>query len=314
MKKFLVTGATGFVGSFLCPRLKANKFKVRAVIRNSAHVPLAEEHVIIDDLNGSLGWSDAMVGIDVVIHLAARVHIMKDNAQDPLTEFRQMNVVATERLARSAALSGVKRFVYVSSIKVNGEETIGGQSFSELNSPNPQDPYGVSKWEAEQALQRIAAETGLEVVIIRPPLVYGPGVKGNFAQLLRIVSMGIPLPLANINNLRDFIYVENLVDAVITCAVHPDAPGNTYLVSDGESISTPNLLRNMTQLHGLSSRLLPFPIWMLKLAAKCVGRSAQLERLIGSLQLDTTKIRQHLRWVPPHTLNEGLQNTVQNLK
>lgn len=263
------------------------------------------------EIDGSTDWRDALQGASVVIHLAARVHVMHESAVDPLAEFRKVNVEGPERLARSAAAAGVKRLVYVSSIKVNGEETIGGQRYSETSAPSPKDPYGVSKWEAEQALQRVAAETGLEVVIIRPPLVYGIGVKGNFAQMLSAVSRRIPLPFAAVRNQRSLIYVGNLVDALISCAIHPAAAGKTYLVCDGEDISTPELLNSLGDEMGRPARLFQFPMWLLSMMGKIAGRSDQLLRLTGSLQIDSHKICSELNWKPPYSLQQGLQKTAE---
>jgi nucleoside-diphosphate-sugar epimerase len=261
-------------------------------------------------IDGDTDWSTALQGVDVVIHLAARVHVMTDAADDPITEFRLVNTAGTEHLARCAAASGVKRFVYVSSIKVNGEATSGNARFTEQDQPNPQDAYGVSKWEAEQVLHRVAAETGLEVVIVRPPLVYGAGVKGNFAQMLRVVALGFPLPFAGVKNKRDLVYVGNLVDALITCAMHPAAAGNTYLVSDGEAVSTPDLLRGLAKALGVSSRVFALPIGLLKLAGALFGKADQVERLVGSLQVDSSKIRRELGWVPPFSVHDELTATV----
>lgn len=263
------------------------------------------------EIDVSTDWRDALQGVSAVIHLAARVHVMYESAVDPLAEFRKVNVEGTEHLARSAAAVGVKRLVYVSSIKVNGEETIGGQRYSEVSAPSPKDPYGVSKWEAEQALQRVAAETGLEVVIIRPPLVYGIGVKGNFAQMLSAVSKRILLPFAAVRNQRSLIYVGNLVDALISCAIHPAAAGKTYLVCDGEDISTPDLLNSLGGEMGRPARLIQCPMWLLSMMGKIAGRSDQLLRLMGSLQIDSHKIRTELNWKPPYRLQQGLQKTAE---
>lgn len=263
------------------------------------------------EIDGGTDWRDALQGASVVIHLAARVHVTHESAADPLAEFRKVNVEGAEHLARSAAVAGVKRLVYVSSIKVNGEETIGGQRYSEVSAPSPKDPYGVSKWEAEQALQRVAAETGLEVVIIRPPLVYGIGVKGNFAQMLSAVSRRIPLPFAAVRNQRSLIYVDNLVDALISCAIHPAAAGKTYLVCDGEDISTPELLNSLGDEMGRPARLFQCPMWLLSMMGKIAGLSDQLLRLMGSLQIDSHKIRSELNWKPPYRLQQGLQKTAE---
>ncbi len=235
MSRILVTGANGFVGRYLCLKMQRQGWQVRGAVRTLCYLPSGVAPVSVGMLNGVTDWTEALRDLTTVIHLAARVHVMHDDAADPLEEFRKVNVVGTEHLARSAAANGVKRLVYVSSIKVNGEETNGGHSHTELDTPSPQDPYGISKWEAEQALHRVAEETGLEVVIVRPPLVYGAGVKGNFAQMLKVLAKRIPLPLASAENLRSLVYVENLADALIVCATHPGDPaGQTYLVSDGE--------------------------------------------------------------------------------
>lgn len=308
MKCVLVTGASGFVGGTLCADLARLGYKVRAAVRNPEVFSIAECDVLkISSIDSDADWSDSVAGMDVVIHLAARVHVMSDNAADPLAEFRRVNTAGTENLARQAASAGVKRLVYVSSIKVNGEATDGGRKFSESDLPGPQDPYGISKWEAEQALHRVAKETGLEVVIVRPPLVYGAGVKGNFAQMLKVLAHGIPLPLASVHNRRSLVYLGNLVDALILCATHPAAAGQTYLVSDGEDISTPDLLRQLGEAMDHPARLFFCPQSWLKLAGRLAGRADQIERLIGSLQIDSGKIRRELGWTPPFSIHEGLR-------
>lgn len=311
MTSLLVTGGNGFVGRALCSAAVQLGHNVTAAVRRSESVAAGQiRHVAVGEIDEQTDWSAALAGTNIVIHLAARVHVMRDTAVDPLAEFRRVNVAGTEHLARSAAANGVKRLVYVSSIKVNGEETSGRRIYSEGDIPEPNDPYGISKWEAEQALQRIARETGLEVVIVRPPLVYGAGVKGNFAEMLRVVSRGIPLPLASVRNQRDLVYVGNLVDALITCATHPAAAGQTYLVSDGESVSTPELLRYLAKATGVPSRVFPFPPALLKISGNMAGKSMQVERLLGSLRVNSSKIRRELNWNPPYTLEQGLQETV----
>lgn len=338
--KILVTGANGFVGRALCGEAISRGFRIVCATRAALRLEPSMENVVVGTIDANTDWSEALRGINVVIHLAARVHVMSDNSSDPLAEFRRVNTAATVRLARSAAAGGVKRLVYVSSIKVNGESNsiapspapsehtlaqgercgrkVGERDslrvFSESDAPDPQDPYGISKWEAEQALHRVAEETGLEVAIVRPPLVYGAGVKGNFEQMLRVVESGVPLPLGSVRNQRDLIFVGNLVDALLACATHPAAAGKTYLVSDGESVSTPELLQCLAETMGVPSRVFPFPLALLKLAGKLTGKSAQLERLLGSLQVDSGKIRRELNWVPPFTLQEGLQETAQQLR
>lgn len=307
--RILVTGASGFVGQRLCAETIERGWQVRAVLRTPDSSHNGVESVSVGEIDSETNWTEALREVEVVVHLAARVHVMRDDANDPLEEYRRVNVAGTEHLARSAAVSGVKRLVYVSSIKVNGEATNGGTKFTETDAHSPQDPYGISKWEAEQALYRVAAETGLEVVIVRPPLVYGPGVKGNFAQMLKVLAKGIPLPLASVRNLRSLVYVENLVDALIVCATHPAAAGQTYLVSDGEDVSTPDLLRQLGAAMGHPARLFPCPSALLKLAGRLTGKAEQVERLLGSLRVDSGKIRRELNWRPPYTLWEGLQNT-----
>ncbi len=306
----LVTGANGFVGSALCAALVKRGHSVRAAVRDPAEFAITGCDVVkVPGMAPDTDWSAALRGMTAVVHLAARVHVMRDEAADPLEEFRKVNVRGTMHLARSAAASGVKRFVYVSSIKVNGERTIGAAQFCESDQPNPQDPYGVSKWEAEQELWKVAKETGLDVVVVRPPLVYGAGVKGNFIQMLNALAKGLPLPLASAHNRRSMVYVGNLVDALTLCATNPAAAGQTYLVSDGEDISTSDLLRCLGQALGRPARLFPCPPAMLNLAGSLTGKSAQIERLLGSLQVDSGKIRRELNWIPPYTLRQGLEAT-----
>lgn len=308
--KVLITGAAGFVGSAICMQLMSRGIcAVGAVRRMPSHPLFGMEYRIVGNLDASTEWDAALDGVDTVIHLAARVHVMRENAADPLAAFREVNVAGTERLARAAASSGVKRLVYVSSVKVNGEQT-ADVPYSEQDEPAPQDPYGVSKYEAEQALHQVALETGLEVVIVRPPLIYGPGVGGNFLRLLKLMSRGVPLPLAAVRNRRSMIYLGNFVDALITCATHPDAAGKTYLVSDDEDVSTPVLMQNMANLMGKHSWLWPLPPALLELAGKATGMSSEVERLIGSLQIDSSRIRCELGWLPPYSMQHGLSETV----
>jgi nucleoside-diphosphate-sugar epimerase len=309
--RVIITGASGFVGQNVIARAKSQGMDIRAVLRKTGELPSSAKSILVEEISGSTNWGNSLCSADAVIHLAARVHVMKEDSSDPLHEFRKVNVAGTEHLARSAAASGVKRLVYVSSIKVNGESTDSISAFSETDAPSPQDPYGVSKWEAELALQRVAQETGLEVVIVRPPLVYGKGVKGNFAQMLKVLAKGIPLPLAAVHNLRSLIYVENLADALLVCVTHPAAAGHTYLVSDGEDVSTPDLLRQLGEAMGHPARLLPCPPVLLTLLARLVGKSAQIERLAGSLRVDSGKIRRELGWRPPYTMQEGLRKTIE---
>lgn len=307
--KILVTGANGFVGQALCKKLLDSGCQVTGAIRRKdARLPSGVEPVIVGDIDRNTDWSDALNNVDCVIHLAARVHVMHENSSDPLSEFRKVNVEGTQRLAASAAESGVRRLVYVSSIKVNGEATFD-HPFSEADKPNPQDPYGISKWEAEQSLRQISRETGLEVVILRPPLVYGPGVGGNFARMLRWIKMGIPLPLGSVKNRRSMIHVENLADALNLCATHPGAKNETFLVSDGESVSTPEFIRMLSTAMGRKAAILPCPVSLLHMLGTLAGKSAEIERLAGSLEIDASKIGKTLGWAPPHTLEDGLTET-----
>lgn len=305
----LITGASGFIGQAVCKQAVRQGFAVRTALRKLGELPAGVETAVVGEINGATEWSGALRDVDVVIHLAARVHIMREKAKDPLAEFRKVNVAGTERLARAAAASGVKRLVYVSSVKVNGERTRNVHRYTETDAPAPLDAYGASKWEAEQALHRVASETGLEIVIVRPPLSYGAGVKANFAQMLKVLANGIPLPLAAIKNLISLIYVENLADALMVCATHPAAAGQTYLVSDGEDISTSDLLNRLGEAIGHPARLFSCPLALLKLIGWLTGKSDQVDRLLGSLQIDSGKIRRELNWTPPYTLKQGLRAT-----
>lgn len=308
MQRILVTGAAGFVGRALCRELMARGGVVRAAVRRSGNVPTGCELAVVGDIGPATDWSAALDGVDALVHLAARVHVMHDTAADPLALFREVNVAGAERLARAAAAAGVRRFVYLSSVKVNGEATTK-HPFTEKDVPHPQDAYAISKWEAEQALARIAAETGLEVVILRPPLVYGPGVAANFLSLLRWVERGVPLPLASVQNQRSLVYLDNLVGAITACLEHPAAAGQTFMVSDDKAVSTPGLVRLLAQGLHRSPRLFPVPLSLLRLAAMMTGTSARLDRLAGSLAVDSRKIHEMLGWVPPCSLEEGIACT-----
>lgn len=309
--RFLITGANGFVGASLCAELARRDMSARAAVRSIETRLDGVELTIVGEITGNTAWKTALSNVDIVIHLAARVHVMNENSADPLEEFRKVNVSGTERLARCAATAGVKRLVYVSSIKVNGEMTCEGGKFSEMDLPSPQDPYGVSKWETEQVLHRVALETGLEVVIVRPPLVYGAGVKGNFAQMLKILAKRIPLPFSSVDNRRSLIYVENLVDVLILCATHPAAAGETFLVSDAEDVSTSDLLRRLGFALGYPARLIPVPVVLLHAGGALLGKRDMAQRLCGSLQVDISKVRRLLGWNPPLRLDEGLRRTAQ---
>jgi nucleoside-diphosphate-sugar epimerase len=306
----LLTGANGFVGKALCDELMRRGHLVRAATRSAMPARAAAEQVLVGAVDGATPWLAALREVDVVIHLAARVHVMHDSAADPLAAFRQVNTQGTLNLARQAATAGVKRFVYISSVKVNGEHTEFGYVFTEADAPNPQDAYGQSKHEAEQGLLDIAAQTSMEIVIIRPPLVYGPGVKANFAALMRAVQRGWPLPLGAVHNQRSLVALDNLVDFIIACVTHPQAANQTFLVSDGQDLSTTELIRKMAQAAGVSARLLPVPVWALQAGAKLLGKGDAVQRLCGNLQVDISKARTLLGWVPPVSVEDGLRRAM----
>jgi nucleoside-diphosphate-sugar epimerase len=305
----LVTGVSGFVGRALATESIRRGLQVRGATRSFGELPSGVEACTIGAIDGETDWMHVLKDVDVVVHLAARVHLMKDAAADPLAEFRKVNLHSTEKLAREAACSGVKRLVFLSSIKVNGESALPGAPFDQTSPAKPQDPYAISKWEAEQELTRIAAETGLEVVVLRCPLVYGPGVKGNFPRLLQAVDRGIPLPFALARNRRSLIYLDNLTGAIATCLTHPAAAGKTYLVSDGEDASTAELITGIAHALGKSSRLWPCPLGLMKLAGMLTGKSGEVAKLLGSLCVDSSRIRSELDWTPSYTLAQGLAET-----
>jgi nucleoside-diphosphate-sugar epimerase len=308
--RVLVTGASGFVGKALCGAL-IGRCQVRGAVRKPGEdCSLDGTELVPGSLSADFDWTDALVGVSVVVHCAARVHVMSEESSDPLAEFRRVNVDGTLRLARQAAAAGVKRFVFLSSIKVNGEQTQVGEPFTADQQPNPRDPYGVSKMEAEEGLHALMREMGMEVVIIRPPLVYGPGVKANFLAMMRWLRRGIPLPLGAVTgNKRSLVALDNLVDIIVTCLDHPAAANQTFLVSDGESLSTAALLRRLGSVLGRQARLIPVPVTMLKLTAALLGKPSVAERLCGSLEVDINKTRELLGWAPPISVDEGLRRT-----
>jgi nucleoside-diphosphate-sugar epimerase len=307
----LVTGASGFVGHALCAHLQQQGCEVHAAVRTPTGFLQANRIVTIPSLDPQTDWTQALAGINTVVHLAARVHVMQDTATDPALEFRKTNVDATLHLARQAAQAGVKRFVFLSSVKANGESTRPGKPFRETDAPQPQDGYGRSKCEAEAGLRQITSATGLEVVIIRSPLVYGPGVKANFASLMRLVSRAWPLPLGSIHNRRSLVNLSNLVDFITLCTSHPAAANQTFLVSDGQDMSTTELVRAMAQAAGVPARLLPVPASLLLVAGRCIGQRAAMQRLCGNLQVDIFKARDLLQWQPAVSVIEGLEQAYQ---
>lgn len=305
----LVTGGSGFIGSALVERLTSSgSANVRATFRDPASVPKGFGNaVIVRSIDGSTDWDAALRGVNMVVHTAARVHVMRETARNPGADYHRINVDGTLNLARQAAAAGVKRFVFLSSIKVNGEKTRAGKPFTPDDAPKPAGAYGVSKLAAERGLLKIGAESGLEVVIIRPVLVYGPGVKGNFRTLLRTVSMGIPLPFASLLGKRSLVGLSNLVDMIAACSGHPAAANQIFLVSDGDDLSTPDLLRRTGRALGRSVRVFPFPETLLRLAAALTGKSEAIQRLADSLQVDISKNRELLGWVPRTTVDEELR-------
>jgi nucleoside-diphosphate-sugar epimerase len=305
--KVLVTGATGFLGAPLAGCLNTNTmYEVTCAARRKTQLN-CDRTILVDGLDLDTDWSSALADQQVVIHTAARAHIMKDEVPDQLAEYRKVNVGGTLNLARQAAEAGVRRFVFISSIKVNGEQTPPNEPFTAEDSPAPADPYGISKLEAEQGLQQIALETGMELVIIRPPLVYGPGVKGNFASMIKLVEKGLPLPFGAIDNRRSLVGLDNLVDLIITCIDHPNAANQVFLVSDGEDLSTSGLLRRVAKAMGKPSRLIPVPAGLLQLGATALGKKAVGQRLLGSLQVDISATQERLDWTPPVSVDEGLR-------
>lgn len=311
----LVTGATGFVGREVVATAMRRGLQVRGAARRVAGSAVeGAEYVYGAELAPDNDWSAALNGVSAIVHAAARVHVMNDTATDPLAEFRRINVAGTVNLARQAAAAGVQRFVFISSCKVNGEHNVGGHPFRPSDAAAPVEPYGISKYEAEEALYGVASETGLDVVIIRPPLVYGAGAKANFGKLVHAVARGIPLPLGAVENARSLIGLDNLVDFVITCITHPAAANETFLVSDGEDVTTPDLIRRIGTALGRPARLVSVPVWMLTSAAAVIGKRDAARRLLGSLRVDSSKARTLLGWAPPVSVDEGFRRAVAPLR
>jgi nucleoside-diphosphate-sugar epimerase len=311
----LVTGATGFVGRAVVDRLVRDGTPVTAAVRRDPTTRIGIREVRVGDLGPATDWTSALEGCDAVVHCAARVHVMSDTSVDPLAAYRAANVDGSVALAKQAAAAGVRRLVFISSIKVNGEGTALGKPYRADDPPAPVDPYGISKLEAEQALQALAATGAIELVIIRPPLVYGPGVKANFLSMARWIARGVPLPFGGVNaNRRSFVALANLVDLIVTCLKHPDAVGQVFLVSDGEDLSTGELLRRTARALGVSSRLLPLPSSILAFGASALGRRDLWQRLGGTLQVDSMPTRARLGWTPPISVDAGLRAAVEGLR
>jgi len=303
--RVVVTGANGFVGTALCDTLEAFAYEVVPAVRSKSRLP---NEVVIGNLDVSTDWRSVLTACDAVVHLAASVHMMHDVAEEIMAPYRATNTEATLNLARQAAQAGVKRFVFISTIKVNGEGR--DTPYRETDIPAPQDAYAISKWDAEQGLRQIARATGLQVVVLRPPLVYGQGVKANFLRLMQLIYQGWPLPLGAIYNRRSLLYLSNFVDAIRLCIEHPAAAGQTFLVDDGQTVSTPDLVREIAKAMHRPARLIPVPLSLLQLAGWMTGRSAAVSRLTGSLSVDSQAIRSQLNWQPPYSMQAGLAETV----
>ncbi len=316
-RRVLVTGANGFIGKAVCADLQSRGYDVLAAVRGTppdAANLVGVRYLSMGDIDQTTGWAEALEGVDSVVHLAARVHLMRETAPDPLAEFRRVNMALTLNLARQAAVSGVKRLIFVSSIKVNGESSPVGRPFTADDAPRPLDPYGISKLEAEQALLELAETTGLEVVIIRPVLVYGPGVKANFEAMTRWVLKGVPLPLGALHNQRSLVALGNLTDFIAACLRHPAAANQIFLVSDGEDLTVTNLLQRTAAAVGRQARLLPVPMVVLRILGQLLGKEPAIRRLCDTLQVDITKNRRLLGWEPPVSVDAALRKTVQQFQ
>lgn len=322
-----VTGASGFVGKALCDQLECHGFAVRRLVRSLSGFHPNE--IEVGDINADTDWSSALSGASTIVHCAARTHVMNDLSANPLASYRSINVNGTRRLAKEATRLGVKRLVFLSSIKVNGERTTLMRRafdpngielmpsidipFTSFDAPFPQDDYGITKLEAELELWRESLKSSLEVVVIRAPLVYGPGVRANFLRLIRLVQREWPLPLSLLNNRRSLVALDNLIDLLILCTMHPNAAGQVFLVSDGEDLSTPELIRRLARIMDVSVRLFPVPPSMLNFAGRLIGRHEEVDRLIGTLQVDISHTCKMLGWSPLISVDEGLRRTIMGL-
>lgn len=315
MKRILVTGATGFVGRALIPLLLDKGWNVSVALRTarsqSDFHPAIRQHVV-GEINGNTDWTNVLTDVDVVVHLAARVHVMRDQEADPLEAYRSVNVEGTKRLIEACVMAGVQRFVFMSSVKAVGEGNRNGKPYSETDPPEPIDPYGISKLEAEEVVNQVFEKSAMETVILRPPMVYGPGVKANMRRLMRGVQLGLPFPLASVKNLRSMIYVMNLADAVVACVERPEAAGQVFFVSDDEHLSTPELVAELAHLMGKKPRLFPIPTSLLRVGATLFGLRNEIDRLTESLVVDTSRIKETLGWSPPWSVHDGLRETVRS--
>ncbi len=308
--RILVTGATGFVGRALVRRLVADRRAVRAVVRRGPEaLPAGAETVTVDDIGPDTDWRVALAGIGAVVHLAARAHVLRDSSADAYAAYRAVNTLGALRLAEAAAAAGIRRFVFLSSARVLGDRTTGAP-FTDASPLAAEDPYGRSKADAERGLAALGGRSALEPVILRPPLVYGPGAGGNFARLVALVARGVPLPLGAVRNRRSLLYVGNLVDAIVRALEHPAAAGETFMVSDGEDLSTPELVRRIARALGKPARLVPVPPALLRLGGTLAGRSDDVARLVDDLVVDSSRIRARLDWTSPCRLGEGLDRSV----
>jgi nucleoside-diphosphate-sugar epimerase len=310
-----VTGASGFVGQALCAELLDRGYSVRAVVRSENALQLRDnnglEVVAVGEIGANTDWTKALIDTDCVIHCAARAHVMHETAVDALAAYRAVNVAGTRRLAEQAQEFSVKRMIYLSSIKVNGEQTQFSRQFKASDNAAPEDPYGISKWEAEQVLWEVAAKSVLEIAVVRPPLVYGPGVKGNFLTLLRWLDRGLPMPFGAVHNRRSLVGIDNLIDLLITCVNHPGSVNQTFLVSDDEDLSTGELMRRLGKELDKPARLLSVPLALLEFAASLLNKRDIAQRLLGNLQVDISKTKELLGWSPPDNVDEGLRKTAE---
>jgi nucleoside-diphosphate-sugar epimerase len=315
MKKGLLTGASGFLGKHLAGVLIESGFDIKPVLRKKNELNSDLNSMVVKGIDSHTDWSTDLDGLDFVIHCAARVHVTDETVEDPLEAFREVNVQGTLALAKAAAKSGIKRFIFISSIKVNGESTTNRSPYKSTDGPSPNDPYGVTKAEAEKGLKLIAVETGIEVVIIRPPLVYGPDVKANFAAMLKLASTGIPLPFGCINeNKRSMVYIGNLISLIVECINNPNAVNQIFLVSDDNDLSTKEFVKGLSAGLGKSGLMLPVPKLFFSVAGKVLGKSAIIDRLCGSLQVDISHTKDTLNWHPPYSVEQGFAATAKYFK